>query len=140
LFATSSGSHGSPGPAPQEIHRERLQVRSIPCGSRTVANETIENGNSSMNQKHLSAVKSSSAKRLCNTVCTPLCNTVANGVRPLSGVLDPRSFARVRVEIGRCDICGAAKVAYRSSEAQTNVCQECYARLVREGNAREGVR
>ena len=142
-FATSSGSHGSLDPAPREIHRERLQDRSIPCGSRTVANEAIKNGDSPPNQKHLYAVTSSSAKSVCNTVCTSLCNTVttiANGVRPLSGVLDPRSFARVRVEIGRCDICGGAKAVYRSQEAQTNVCEGCYARLIREGNARVGVR
>lgn len=142
-FATNSGSHGSPDPAPRETHRERMQVRSVPCGSRTVANETIENVDSSMNQKHLNALTSSGAKSVCNTVCTPLCNTVAtaaNGVRPLSGVLDPRSFARVRVEIGRCDICGTAKAVYRSSEAQTKVCEGCYSRLVREGNARVGVR
>jgi len=139
-FATSSGSHDSPDPAPQEIHRRRLQVRSILCGSRTVANEKIANVDSSMNQKYLNAATSSSAKSVCNTVCTPLCNTVANGVRPLSGVLDPRSFARVRVEIGRCDICGATKAVYRSQEAQTNVCEGCYARLIREGNARVGVR
>ena len=138
-FATSSGSHSSPGPAPQEIHRHRMQVRSVPCGSRTVANETIENCDPSSNQKHLSALTSSSAKRVCNTVCTPLCNTVANGVRPLSGVLDPRTFARVRVEIGRCDICSAAKAVYRSREAQTNVCEGCYSRLVREWNGRAGV-
>jgi len=142
-FATSSGSHGSLDPAPREIHRRHMQVRSVPCGSRTVANEWIENCDPSLNRKRLNAVTSSSAKSVCNTVCTSLCNTVttiANGVRPLSGVLDPRSFARVRVEIGRCDICGGAKAVYRSQEAQTNVCEGCYARLIREGNARVGVR
>ena len=138
-FATSSGSHGSPDPAPREIHREHVQVRSVSCGSRTVANERIENGDSSTNRKHLNAVTSLSAKSVCNTVCTPLCNTVttaAKGVRPLSGVLDPKAFARVQVEIGRCDIRSAAKAAYRSQEAQTNVCEGCYARLVREGRTR----
>ncbi|KUK99945.1 MAG: Uncharacterized protein XE11_2593, partial [Methanomicrobiales archaeon 53_19] len=73
----------------------------------------------------------------------PLCNTgatVANYVRPLSGVLDPRTFARVKVELGRCDICDTGKAVYRSREAQTHICEGCYARLVREGNAREGVR
>jgi hypothetical protein len=55
-------------------------------------------------------------------------------------VLDPRSFARVKVEIGRCDVCGAAKAVYRSREAQAKVCEGCYARLVREGNAKEGIR
>ncbi len=69
----------------------------------------------------------------CNTVAT-----VANGVRPLSGVLDPRTFARVKVELGRCEICDTGKAVYRSREAQTKICEGCYARLVREGNAREG--
>ncbi len=32
------------------------------------------------------------------------------------------------------------KVAYRSRGAQANICEGCYARLVWEENAREGVR
>jgi len=54
----------------------------------------------------------------CNTVAT-----VANGVRPLSGVLDPRTFARVKVELGRCEICDTGKAVYRSREAQTKICE-----------------
>lgn len=38
------------------------------------------------------------------------------------------------------DICGAKKAIYRSREAQTNICDQCYARLVREWNRGEGVR
>jgi hypothetical protein len=71
------------------------------------------------------------------------CNTgvnVANGVRPLPGVLDPRTFGRVKIELGRCDVCGTGKAVYRSREAGVNICEACYARLVREGNAKEGVR
>jgi len=59
---------------------------------------------------------------------------------PLSGILDPREFLRVKVELGRCDVCDAGKAVYRSREARTSLCEGCYARLVREGNAREGVR
>jgi len=61
-------------------------------------------------------------------------------VQPLPGVLDHRTFERVRTEIGRCDVCGAKKAVYRSREAQTNICDQCYARLVREWNKDEGVR
>jgi hypothetical protein len=64
----------------------------------------------------------------------------AGGTVPLPGVLDPRMFERVRAELGRCDICDAGKAVYRSREAQAKICEGCYARLVREGNAREGVR
>ena len=32
------------------------------------------------------------------------------------------------------------KAVYRSREAQTHICEGCYSRLVREGNARVGVR
>ena len=60
--------------------------------------------------------------------------------QPLPGVLDHRTFARVEVELGRCDICGAGKAVYRSREAQAKVCEGCYARLVREWNTGEGVR
>jgi len=46
----------------------------------------------------------------------------------------------VKVEIGRCDVCGEKKAVYRSREAQVKVCEGCYARLVREWNRGEGVR
>jgi hypothetical protein len=49
-------------------------------------------------------------------------------------VLDPRTFERVKVELGRCDVCGKGKAVYRSREGQANVCEACYARLVRERN------
>ncbi len=75
--------------------------------------------------------------------CTPLKRCARRGAmpqEPLSGVLDPREFLRVKVEIGRCDLCDTGKAVYRSREARTSLCEGCYARLVREGNAREGVR
>ena len=142
-FATNSRSHSSPDPAPLEERHDRMHGRGEPCVPGLVANEKIEYECLTANQKNLNASKSSSVKRVCTPLCTPLCNTgakVANGVRPLSGVLDPRTFGRVKVEIGRCDVCGAAKAVYRSREAQAKICEGCYARLVREGNARVGVR
>ncbi|MFA7073254.1 MAG: hypothetical protein WC138_12200 [Methanoculleus sp.] len=60
-------------------------------------------------------------------------------VQPLPGVLDHRTFTRTKVELGRCDVCGTGKAVYRSREAQAMVCDQCYARLVREWNGREGV-
>jgi hypothetical protein len=60
--------------------------------------------------------------------------------RPLPGTLDHRTFERVKVEIGRCDVCGERKAVYRSGEAQAKVCEGCYARLVREWNRGAGVR
>ncbi len=77
---------------------------------------------------------------VCNPLCNPVCNRVANVVYPLPGVLDYREFERARVDLGRCDICDSGKAVYRSREAQVGICEGCYARLVREGNAREGVR
>ncbi len=143
-FATFSGSHGSPDPTPPEELPDRLPDRSGPCVFGSVANDKIENGNVSRNLKFPDVSKSSLAKSVCNHVCNPFCNSmynhVATGVRPLPGLLDHRTFERVKIELGRCDICNTGKVAYRSREAQANICEGCYARLVREGNAREGVR
>jgi hypothetical protein len=75
------------------------------------------------------------------------CNVLKTGAKrepalqePLPGVLDHRTFSRTKVEIGRCDVCGTEKAVYRSREAQTKVCEGCYARLVREWNAGAGVR
>ena len=81
-----------------------------------------------------------SAETVCNPPCNSGHNRGAAGVRPLPGVLDPGAFERVRVELGRCAICGVRKAVYRSPEAQTHICEGCYSRLVREGNARAGVR
>ena len=61
-------------------------------------------------------------------------------VQPLPGALDHRTFVRTTVELGRCDICAEKKAVYRSREARTNICEGCYARLVREWNGRKGVR
>ncbi len=142
-FAAKSGSHSSPDPVPLEEHLDPVQKQEVPCGSRPAANEKIERANLSSNCKNYGISKIPHAKSVCAPICAPLCSTGANAanyVRPLSGVLDPRSFARVKVEIGRCDVCGAAKAVYRSREAQAKVCEGCYARLVREGNAKEGIR
>ena len=56
------------------------------------------------------------------------------------GFLNHRLFDRVRGELGCCDICGTGKAVYRSREARANICEGCYARLVREWNRGEGVR
>lgn len=139
-FATLSGSRSSPWLTPPEERPDRLHDRSEPCVFGSVANGKIENRDSSVNQESLGAVESSQTK----SVCTPLCNTtynrVATGVRPLPGLLDHRTFKRVSVDLGRCTICDTGKAAYHSREARASICQGCYARLVREGNAREGVR
>ena len=75
------------------------------------------------------------------------CKVVQSGAKrrsvlqeSLPGVLDHRTFSRVRVDLGRCDICGEGKTVYRSQEAQAGICEGCYARLVREWNAKAGVR
>jgi len=61
-------------------------------------------------------------------------------VQPLPGVLDHRAFSRVRVDLGRGDVCDAGKVVYRSAADRVSICAGCYARLVREWNGREGRR
>ncbi|NLA39096.1 MAG: hypothetical protein GX882_06915 [Methanomicrobiales archaeon] len=58
----------------------------------------------------------------------------------LPGVLDHRTFSRVRVDLGRCDICNTKRAVYRSQEAQAGICEGRYARLVKEENAKAGVR
>ncbi len=59
---------------------------------------------------------------------------------PLPGILDHRTFARTKVELSRCDVCGEKKAVYRSREARARVCEGCYARMVRELNGWAGVR
>lgn len=61
-------------------------------------------------------------------------------VQSLPGILDHRLFERMKVDIGRCDICKEKKAVYRSPEARTKICEGCYSRLVREWNRGEGVR
>ena len=81
---------------------------------------------------------------LRNSICYNVLKVDAKGgamlQEPLPGVLDHRTFERVKTELGRCDVCKTGKAVYRSREAQANICDQCYARLVREWNGREGVR
>jgi hypothetical protein len=143
LFAAKSGSRSSPDPVPLEEHLDPVHGQEVPCGSGPAANQKIEHAALSSNCKNYGISKIPHAKSVCAPICAPLCSTganAANGVRPLSGVLDARTFGRVRVELGRCDVCGTGKAVYRSREAQAKICEGCYARLVREGNARVGVR
>ena len=87
--------------------------------------------------------------------CKSPCRGCWNAVRKISDFPVHRAFARVEVEIGRCEVCRAGKAVYRSREAQAKVCEVrrfagpehehrrcegCYARLVREWNKGEGVR
>lgn len=75
--------------------------------------------------------------------------------QPLPGVLDHRTFERVKVDPGRCDVCdtekrstarGRRRRRYARNDfpggegARAPKVRGCYARLVRDGNAREGVR
>jgi len=53
-------------------------------------------------------------------------------------VLDPGAFERTKVELGRYTVCNRGRAVYRSPEAK--ICEVCYTRLVREENARAGVR
>ncbi|MDD2255366.1 MAG: hypothetical protein PHZ18_12110, partial [Methanoculleus sp.] len=58
--------------------------------------------------------------------CTTLKRDARRGPmpqEPLSGVLDHREFLRVKVELGRCDLCDTGKAVYRSREAQTSLCE-----------------
>jgi len=58
-----------------------------------------------------------------------------SGTIPLPGVLDSREFRKVDPALyGRCDVCSVLPVAYRDEGTHTSLCQECYGRLVREGN------
>ncbi len=119
-----------------------MHDRGISCGFGSVANEKIENGNVSKDRETSTVSKNLQAKSVCNHVYNPLCNTmyncVATGTRPLPGLLDHRTFEKVKVELGRCTICDTGRAAYRSREAQTNICQGCYARLVWEWNQGRG--
>jgi len=58
---------------------------------------------------------------------------------PLPGVLDHRHFRRETVSLGRCGCCGEGTAVYHSGDYLMNICEACYARLVREWNRGEGV-
>jgi hypothetical protein len=58
---------------------------------------------------------------------------------PLPGLLDHRDFARVKIPQDRCDICHERIAAFRCAEKQVDVCEGCYARMVREWNGRAGI-
>jgi len=43
-------------------------------------------------------------------------------VQPLPGILDHRMFKRTKVDLGRCDVCGAGGRAYRGLFSPAEVC------------------
>jgi hypothetical protein len=86
-----------------------------------------------------SSVRKGSEQYLCSD-CLKKAEKERARVLPLPGLLDHRKFERTKVELGRCDVCDAGKAVYRSREAQANICERCYARLVREWNRAAGVR
>lgn len=53
-------------------------------------------------------------------------------VQPLLGSSTTRMFERVKVDLGRCDVCETGKAVCRSLEAQTRIYEDRYARLVQE--------
>jgi len=58
-----------------------------------------------------------------------------SGVVPLPGVLSVEDFRNVDPALfGRCDLCSVNPVFYRDEGTHTSLCQECYGRLVRQGN------
>ena len=59
---------------------------------------------------------------------------------PLPGLLDHRDFVRVKIPMNRCDICRERIAVFRCAEKQVEVCEGCYARMVREWNEKTGIR
>jgi hypothetical protein len=51
---------------------------------------------------------------------------------------DLRAFSRVQVDLGWCNVCDAEKAVYGSTVDRVSIYEQCYARLVREWNGREG--
>nr|WP_303714758.1 hypothetical protein [Methanoculleus marisnigri] len=100
--------------------------------------EKDEPGPASATGRPTSSIKRGGGKYLCYD-CLKKARRPAK-VQPLPGVLDHRTFERTKVDLGRCDVCGTGKAVYRSRDAQTKVCEGCYARMVREWNGRAGVR
>lgn len=62
----------------------------------------------------------------------------SSGKVPIPGILDHRDFRRVEVSVGKCDICGESEAVSRNDSKMTNCCEQCFGRLVREGNRAEG--
>jgi len=58
---------------------------------------------------------------------------------PLPGLLDHRDFVRVKIPLNRCDICLEGIAVFRCAEKQVEVCEGCYARMVREWNEEKGI-
>jgi len=129
-FATFSGSEQSPDLIPGDPGGSGTSDQGPICDPGWVAKGEPESGPMTANLESRGIL---SEKTVCNPLCNSGYNRSAAGLRPLPGVLDHRAFGRTKVELGRCTVCGEKKAVYRSREAQTNICEGCYNRLVREG-------
>ena len=61
-------------------------------------------------------------------------------IDPLPGLLDHRDFVRVKIPQNRCDICQEGIAVFRCAEKHVEVCEGCYAKMVREWNEKAGIK
>ncbi len=107
-----------------------------------------ENGANDSSSLHSTTRSRNQPQDVLVDVSTPHCKAVKSsgkvpsrleGIIPLPGLLDHREFARNTVQLGRCGICDQGAAIYRCKEKQVNICEGCYARLIREWNQANGI-
>jgi hypothetical protein len=58
---------------------------------------------------------------------------------PLPGTIEISRCSRVRVDVGKCSICGIAKAVWIDHEAGVKLCENCYGRGLRKEAVESGV-
>ena len=107
-----------------------------------------ENGANDSSSLHSTTRSRNQPQDVLVDVSTPHCKAVKSsgkvpsrpdGIIPLPGLLDHHEFVRTTVQLGRCGICDQGAAVFRCKEKQVNICEGCYARLIREWNQANGI-
>jgi hypothetical protein len=70
-------------------------------------------------------------RRLCTRCYGAAVRREQAKVAPLPAVIDPVAMQRVEAEVGRCDLCGLERAAWKGEAGR--LCDACYRRELRRG-------
>jgi len=79
------------------------------------------------------------ARRICRSCYDKAVKAEQTAAVPLPGAVEISGCSRVTADIGKCSICGVAKVVWLDREAGLKLCEHCYGRGLRKEAEESGV-
>jgi hypothetical protein len=76
------------------------------------------------------------ARRLCRSCYAAAVKAGQDAAVPLPGTVEVSGMERVTADLGKCPVCGVAKVEWIDEEAGVMLCGRCYTRETKSRNGR----